>query len=243
MQRQISLEGCLNFRDLGGYPTASGGRVRWRRVFRSDALHGVTPNDVACLRAIGITAVIDLRSTAELRADGDGPLQREGIAHHHVPLFDGKTVWPVERPATVTLSDRYWLLAEYAKDKIATVLSKLAASAGPAVYHCAAGKDRTGVVSAVLLGVLDVPDEVIVADYVATRENLDAIVAKLQTMESYKAVLSALPEDTLHAEAETMIALLERIRTEYGGMRAYAQAAGVTPDALETLRCRLVEPA
>jgi protein-tyrosine phosphatase len=243
MQRLIALEGCLNFRDLGGYPTAEGGRVRWRRAFRSDALHGVTPADVACLRAIGITTVIDLRSTAELRADGESPLAREGIAHHHLPLFDGGTAAPEERPAVVTLSDRYWLLAEYAKDKVAAVLSTLAASDGPAVYHCAAGKDRTGVVSAVLLGILDVPDEVIVADYVATRENLDAIIERLRTMDSYRSVLASLPEDTLHAEAETMVAFLERIRERYGHMRAYAQAAGVTRDALEALVTRLVEPA
>jgi protein tyrosine/serine phosphatase len=244
MHRLIALEGCLNFRDLGGYPTAGGKQVRWRRVFRSDALHAVTPADVARLCCeIGLGTVIDLRSTAELHADGEGPLQREGIAHHHVPLFDGKTIWPVERPAEVTLSDRYWLLAEYAKDKIARVLGTLAAADGPAVYHCAAGKDRTGVISAVLLGVLDVPDEVIVADYVATRENLDAIIERLRGMESYKSVLSALPEDTLHAEAETMSAFLERIRAEYGHMRDYAQAAGVTRDALEALVSRLVEPA
>lgn len=241
MQRLIDLEGCLNFRDLGGYPTADGRQVRWRQAFRSDALHAVTPADVARLRdEIGLATVIDLRSTAELHADGEGPLQRAGILHHHLPLFDGKTIWPVERPAMVTLADRYWLLAEYAKDKIASVLAALAAAEGPAVYHCAAGKDRTGVISAVLLGVLDVPDEVIVADYVATRENLDAIVERLRTMESYKSVLSALPEDTLHAEAETMIGFLERIRAEYGHMRAYAQAAGVAPDALETLVTRLV---
>lgn len=243
MQRLIALEGCLNFRDLGGYPTADGGRVRWRRTFRSDALHGVTPADVACLRGLGITTVIDLRSTAELRADGDGPLRREGIAHHHLPLFDGAMVDPADRPAMATLSDRYWLMAQYAKEKIAAVLTALAAADGPAVYHCAAGKDRTGVISAVLLGVLEVPDEVIVADYAATQENLDAIIERLRAMESYKSVLSALPEDTLHAEAATMIAFLERIRTEYGHMHAYAQTAGVTRDALEALKNRLVEPA
>jgi len=79
MQRLLDLEGCLNFRDLGGYPTAGGGQVRWRRMFRSDALHALTAADVAALRdTIGLTTVVDLRSTAELRADGEGLLQREG---------------------------------------------------------------------------------------------------------------------------------------------------------------------
>lgn len=243
MQRLVALEGCLNFRDLGGYPSADGRRVRWRQLFRSDALHALTPADVSRLRdEIGLTTVIDLRSSAELRGDGDAPLQRLAVTHHHLPLFDGDAMRDSGRLDVITLADRYWLMAEYAKAKIATVLTTLAAADGPAVYHCAAGKDRTGVVSAVLLGVLGVPDEVIVADYAATKENLDAIVERLMANKSYETVLSALPPDTLHAEAETMMAFLERIRAEYGDMRAYARAAGVGPDALEALAARLLRP-
>ena len=243
MERRIDLEGCLNFRDLGGYPTMDGRRVRWRRLFRSDALHGLTSDDVARLRNIGLSTVIDLRSSAELRADGDGPLLRERVAHHHVPLFDGEAVKAEERSAMITLADRYWLLAEYAKAKIARVLAMLADADGPAVYHCAAGKDRTGVISAVVLGILGVPDEVIVADYAATKENLEAIIERLMATKSYASVLSNLPPDTMHAEAETMVVFLERIRTDYGDMRGYAAAAGVAPDALEALTLRLIEPA
>jgi len=244
MHRLIPLEGCLNFRDLGGYPTADGRRVRWRRMFRSDGLQALTPGDVACLRDdIGLTTVVDLRSTGELRADGGGPLRETNITHHHLPLFDGEAIRTEAAPASITLADRYWLLAEYAKEKIARVLTTLASSEGPAVYHCAAGKDRTGVVSAVVLGIVGVPTEIIVADYAATQENLDAIIERLMATKSYESVLSNLPPDTLHAEAETMAAFLERIQAEYGGMHGYAQAAGVAPDALEALVLRLVEPA
>jgi protein-tyrosine phosphatase len=242
MQRTITLDGCHNFRDLGGYPTADGGIVRWRRLFRSDALHGLSDKDVAQLRdEIGLTTMVDLRSTAELRADGDSPLVAAGVTHHHLPLFDGEAMKSDDaRVASITLADRYWLMAQYAKDKIGRVLTTLAAADGPAVYHCAAGKDRTGVISAVILGVLGVPDEVIVADYAATKENLEAIIERLMATKSYATVLVNLPPDTLHAEAETMVAFLERIRTEYGDMRAYARDAGVAPDALEALG-RLVE--
>ena len=213
-------------------------------MFRSDALHALTPTDVGYLRdEIGLATVIDLRSTAELRADGDDPLRSAGIAHHHLPLFDGEAIRSETPPAAMTLADRYWLLAEYAKPKIAQVLTTLAASEGPAVYHCAAGKDRTGVISAVVLGILGVPDDIIVADYAATKENLDAIIERLMATKGYEAMLANLPPDTLHAEGETMVAFLERIRIEYGGMRAYAQAAGVAPDALEALVLRSVEPA
>src|SRR5438105_11327825 len=89
MRRVIDLEGCLNFRDLGGYPTADGRTVRWQQVYRSDALHHLTPAEVARVRdELGIAAVVDLRSTAELRGEGRGLLAREPLGFHHLPLFD-----------------------------------------------------------------------------------------------------------------------------------------------------------
>src|ERR1041384_1455200 len=110
MQRVIDLEGCLNFRDLGGYPTADGRRVRWRLVFRSDALHPLTPADVTRVRdELRIAAVVDLRSSAELRTEGRGMLAGQAIAFHHLPLFDGNAVRPEGWAAVDTLPDRYTL--------------------------------------------------------------------------------------------------------------------------------------
>jgi protein-tyrosine phosphatase len=243
MRRVINLEGCLNFRDLGGYLTADGRRVRWRRLFRSDGLHVLTEADVRRLSdELRIGHVIDLRSSAELRMDGRGLLERQTtIRFHHLPLFDGVQPADREAAATMNLADRYFLLAEFAKEAIARVVNVLAESASPAVYHCAAGKDRTGVVSAVLLGALGVRDEVIVADYAATQENLDAIVARLMATEGYRTVLEALPADTLHAQPATMIDLLTRIRERYGSMSEYLSAAGVSRTTLERLAHALLE--
>src|SRR5512144_2600872 len=152
VHRRIELEGCLNFRDLGGYPTRDGRRVRWRRLFRSDGLHLLTAADIRRLREeIGLAEVIDLRSTTELASEGRGMLAAEPLRFHHVPLFDGEVREQRARAAEITLAE----------------------ASGPAVFHCAAGKDRTGVISAILLALLDVPDEVIVADYAATQDNLD----------------------------------------------------------------------
>lgn len=244
MQRLIKLEGCLNFRDLGGYTTADGRRVRWRRLFRSDGLHPVTAADVRRLRdELRIGAIIDLRSSAELRIDGRGLLAHEPIGFHHLPLFDGAaSATDREAAAAINLADRYFLLAEYAKEAIARVVTVIAESESPAVYHCAAGKDRTGVISAVLLGALGVRDELIIADYAATQDNLDAIVARLMATEGYRTMLEALPPDTLHAEGATMIDLLTRIRERYGSMAAYLSSAGVAPATVESLQRSLLEP-
>ena len=122
VERLIDLEGCLNFRDLGGYPTRDGRRLAWRRVYRSDGLHRLTQQDVQRLRdELGLTDVIDLRSTAELTLDGRGRLENEPMAFHHLPLFDG------DRPSTfsldmqrrmseMSLADRYLGLAESAAE-------------------------------------------------------------------------------------------------------------------------------
>jgi protein-tyrosine phosphatase len=242
MPRVIPFEGSLNFRDLGGYATADGRAVRPALVYRSDALHHLTAADVVRLRRdLRVETVIDLRSTAERRAAGQGLLGAEAIRLHHVPLFDGESARAESWSAVETLADRYFLLAEFAREPIARIVGVLAEASGPLVYQCAAGKDRTGVVSAVILGLLGVPDESIVADYVATQENLDAIVDRLMSTAGYRAMLAALPADTMHARPETMVRFLERIRAEHGSMRSYARAAGVPDGVIERLAMRLLD--
>jgi protein-tyrosine phosphatase len=243
--RRVQLEGCLNFRDVGGYVARDGRLVQPGLLYRSDALHLVTPSDVAILREkLGIGTIVDLRSSEELRSEGRGPLAALPIRFHHIPMVEGLAMRSEARAqASIQLADRYFLLAEFAKQRIAAALEALSASDAPAVYHCAAGKDRTGVLSAVILGVLDVPDDTIVADYALTAETLEAIQQRLLQSEGYQSILAALPPDTMHAEAETMVRLLEKIRERYGSMRDYAAAAGVAPHTLRRLEERLLDAA
>lgn len=244
MTRLIALEGASNFRDLGGYPAAGGLQVRWRRLFRSDTLHRLTAPDVQRLRdELGLRTVIDLRSTAELRADGRGLLEAHPVRFHHVPLFDGAPVEARAQTAGLALAERYVLLAEFARPAIGRVLSLLAEAPAPMVVHCAAGKDRTGVLAAIVLTLLGVAEEAIVADYTATRERLDDVLERLRESAGYRAMLEALPADTLHAEPDTMRTFLARLRAAWGDATAYARAAGVEPTTLARLRARLLEPA
>ncbi len=241
MERRIAVDGCHNFRDLGGYPTADGGRLRWRRLFRADGLHALTPGGVALLRdEIGLGDVIDLRSSAELDLDGRGPLAETEIRFHHLPLFDGAR-GVGGPPLGATLADLSFGMLDFARAPLARIVTTLARTDAPAVFHCAAGKDRTGVVSALLLSLLGVRDEVIVADYAATRETLDRIVGRLMESEGYRDMFVELPPDTLHAEPETMQGLLERVRREFGSMRGYASEIGVADADVERLRGRIVE--
>ncbi len=240
--RIIDLDGCLNFRDIGGY-TAQGGRlVRRGAVFRSDALHLISERDVERLRDdLRIGLVIDLRSDNELESEGRGPLGEQVIPFQHVPLIKGDVAAPGYTLAITSLADRYVFLAGFAMAPIAQVLNLLAAATAPTVFHCAAGKDRTGVLSAIILALVGVPDEVIVEDYALTRRRLDSIIRRLEDSPGYRAMLAALPANTLHANPDTMVDFLARMREEYGTFRGYALAAGVSGAAVDQLIDRLLE--
>jgi hypothetical protein len=210
-------------------------------VFRSDGLHLLTASDIARLRdELRMGAVVDLRSTAELRVDGRGLLEREAIRFHHLPLYDGDRNGHRELPAGTTLSTIYLGLAEVGMSRIKDVIATIAQSAEPIVYHCAAGKDRTGVVSALILGLLDVDDDIIVADYALTQEHIEEIIRRLLADKGYRTMLEALPPATMHAQPQTMRGFLQGLREQYGSILGYAQAAGISEQTVRQLQERLL---
>lgn len=243
VDRRIELDGCVNFRDLGGYPTRDGRRLRWRLLFRSDALHALSDADVRRLRdELSLRDVVDLRSSFELGNEGRGLLEHEPIGFHHTPLFDGNTRSADARASmSMSLGVRYLGMMELAQEKIASVIRILALSEGGAVYHCAAGKDRTGVISAVLLGALGVSDELIVADYALSAERIDAIIDRVMNMKGYGDTLKDMPADTLHAKPESMEEVLSGVADRYGSMTDYLREGGVDDAVLDALRLKCLE--
>jgi protein-tyrosine phosphatase len=166
--RQLVLSGCSNFRDLGGYPTVDGRRTRWRQLFRADGLARLSDDDIAVLEGLGIVTVIDLRTDLEARSRGRFPGSMDGVSYHHLPLTDtlpGEEETPDwRRPGFVTA--RYLAMLSEGTEAVSAAVRLLAdPRRRPAVFHCSVGKDRTGVLSALVLGFLGVPDEVIVDDY------------------------------------------------------------------------------
>jgi protein-tyrosine phosphatase len=156
IERHIALENALNFRDVGGYRTADGHRVRWRRMFRAGGLSDLTPADLAVLRDLGIKTVLDLRSTAEWES-GRFPVDDHPVTFHHLPLVEeilDPTRYSVPEGM---LAARYQEIAQIGSSYIAQAISIVAdADTHPIVVHCLAGKDRTGVVVALVLGLLGV---------------------------------------------------------------------------------------
>jgi protein-tyrosine phosphatase len=241
--RQVPLEGCFNFRDLGAYVTADGRRIRSRRLFRADGPHALTAADELALASLGLVTIIDLRTPEEAEERGGYDAVVPDVTVHSLPLVD---VLPehsdLERwvdPAIVAA--RYRTMLDGASAAIAEVLAILSEpSAHPAVFHCSAGKDRTGILAALVLGLLDVPDETIVADYALSGAAMTKLIAHLHERHpDSSAVLEQIAPAMVAAEPETMTRLLAGIRADFGSLEAYAATLGV-PEASSALRAALL---
>ncbi len=168
-ERWIPLDGCVNFRDLGGYATAGERTVRWRRLFRSDGPNTLTEADVQTIAgALGVSAVIDLRNSGGVMADGRGLLALSGIGYHHFPFLERRGIAPPTdgEDSENRLTEIYLWMLQNSGTLMAQAFTTLAQQVNhPALFHCSAGKDRTGVLAATILAVLGVSQEDIVADY------------------------------------------------------------------------------
>ena len=242
--RKLVFEGCFNFRDLGGYPTADGRRTRWRRLFRADGLGRLTESDFASLASLGIVTVIDLRTLLEADTQGRFRTDLDGVSYHHLPLTDtlpGEEETPDWDRASF-VSDRYLAMLAEGTTTVRSALGLLADPRNqPAVFHCSVGKDRTGVLAALVLGFLGVPDEIIVDDYALSYAAMLEILAHLKerypdaadTVERYRPVI-------LSAEPASMAGFVAGVRATYGSFEALVEALGVT-DEVARLRAEFLE--
>ncbi|MFF6871223.1 tyrosine-protein phosphatase [Streptomyces sp. NPDC090109] len=245
MRRHIPFERLHNFRDLGGCRTAGGGTVRWETLYRSDSLGKLAdagPADLARFRELGVTTVIDLRYPWEIAAKGRLP-ETDGVAWHNLSVehrpYDQAEIDPDLDPWRY-LADRFAEVAEDGAVELRTALEVIAAADGPLVFHCASGKDRTGLLAAVLLALLEVPDEEVLADFALTELATDRLVADWHASH---------PGRTLRwpgygrAPAEVIRLFLADLRARYGSVEAYATGhVGLDPAVVTALRTRLVEP-
>lgn len=236
----LSLAGAVNFRDLGGFHTADGRRTRYGRVFRSNSLQELTQADLTAIRELRLMTVLDLRSAQEIRHDGVGPLEHESLRYVHSPMLQEKEDYQLGRIET-GLVDRYFSYLELARDSIVTALETIA-EAQPLVFHCAAGKDRTGVLAALLLGCVGVEPETVISDYAVTHHARDEIISFLRRRPSYVERLDQLPPTALDSEPGTMREFLGLLNESYGGARSWALTAGVSETTLRRLESTLLEP-
>ncbi|HSO95538.1 MAG TPA: tyrosine-protein phosphatase [Acidimicrobiia bacterium] len=244
-ERRVGLGGPLNFRDLGGYPTGDGRSVRWGQVYRSDSLHHLTDLDGRRLHELGLRSALDFRAHDELVEVGIGRLGDLDIRHVHLPTTDRalhvmpRADWTPPNSA----AEVYLTMMEHGARAYAGALHALAdAETLPAVFFCMAGKDRTGVFSAVLLGVLGVADDDIVADYALTGDVIADIHARTRAATpSVEDVWRRLPADILDAHAATMEGLVGLVRDRWGSFDGYVDAIGVDAEVPARLRSLLTD--
>ena len=241
--RHLPLATSHNLRDVGGYATADGGRVRWRRLLRADGLHRLTPESQEELIRQGVATIVDLRWPSEIITHPNVFAGSTRVRYQHLPVWDDSVPFTA-LPRTNT--ETYRMMLDTRGASFRAIVSALAAPGGlPAVVHCAAGKDRTGVVVALALATVGVPNETIVEDYVLSNHYLAAggfyeeirqrVLARGESWEQVEPLLYCAPEH--------MALTLAHLEERYGGAERYLLGIGVTPAELATLREALVEPA
>jgi protein-tyrosine phosphatase len=267
--RWLLLDGTTNTRDLGGLPTSDGGTTLAGRILRSDNLQTLSDADVRRLvDEVRLREVIDLRTTAEVLLEGRGPLRAvPEVTHRHFSLLPERghhtDVFAVEEadlpelpadwaesvlPRQVAERDEdeppavrsYLGYLAHRPDNVLGALRALAAGTdGAAVVHCAAGKDRTGVVVMFSLAVAGVPHEEIVADYALTAEVIEALVAKLAASPTYAEDMVTRGVAVHTPRAQTMDRLLALLDERHGGPVGWLTEHGFGPQEQAALRARL----
>ena len=246
-KRHLQLEGVYNVRDVGGYRTADGRHTRWRRLLRADSLHRLAPASQAALVDYGVRTVVDLRFVNELACEPNVFASSTEVAYHHMDMIGDAL--QTERdglpPATGNLERIlriYTMLIDHRQRRLCEILSMLATPGVlPALVHCHGGKDRTGVVAALALGLVGVPAETIAEDYALSarfllRRSLDgqapAFEARYTSEQDYQR--ECCPPDA-------MLGTLRHLDERYGGPQAYLLEGGLSPEHVERLRNALVE--
>ncbi|MCU1493058.1 MAG: protein tyrosine/serine phosphatase [Acidimicrobiaceae bacterium] len=250
LARRLPLAGTYNVRDIGGYPTADGRSVRWKTLLRGDALHKVDDEGRELLAGYGLRTSLDLRELEECVASPDR--LHDEVQLVSLPLFSygapgaaGVAGSTIERAKLTTLRDTYFQLVRERGPVLVMVIRELTKpGALPAIVHCTAGKDRTGIVVALVLAALGVPDEVIAADFAATSLFLgddfrEGVVAQTVAAGFDEKRVTAM----LSCEPELILGVLEDIRASHGDVERYLLEHGLDASELEALRALLLEDA
>ena len=243
---RLAIGGLVNVRDLGGLPTVDGLRVAARRLIRSDNLVGLDEAGVeAILEDLGIRLIIDLRTRRECDREGGPPHDLRGVRYVNLP-FEPQGAISAEDVAAgkaTNLLDDYLAHLRVSGQVLLESFEILAGPDSlPAVVHCTAGKDRTGIFVALLLDLLGVAPEAIVADYAATAPNMARVLDRIRASPFFQETgLASAPDWIFEAPPETMRAFLQRLHEDHGGAAAWALERGMRRETISALRAALLE--
>ena len=238
--RHIPFEGCFNFRDIGGYPTAEGRTVRWGLYYRAGRQDRMTENDLKQAETLRIQTQIDLRKSDEINDQGRGPIESMGARYVHLPVIpDGGTDRLAQLVGDTGISGKRYLgYLGFGGETWLKMFEIFAEAADhPIVIHCTAGKDRTGVSTAFLLSVLGVDRGLIEADYLLTNRDVarqvdfvEANVGLPEGMGREEMMFHAgVPETAMHD-------FLNGLEEQWGGALGYLRSIGLDDEVFEAVR-------
>ncbi|MFF5444942.1 tyrosine-protein phosphatase [Streptomyces sp. NPDC012888] len=244
-RRHLDFDRLHNFRDLGGYSTRDGRTLGWGRLYRSDSLGKLAAPDAAAdldrFRALGVRTVIDLRYPWEIEAKGRVP-EEAGLVYANLSVehrpYDQASIDPALDPWRY-LADRFAEVAEDGTAELRAALGLIADGDGPLVFHCASGKDRTGLLAALVLALLGVDEDTIAADFALTELATERLVADWRAANPGRELrwpaYGRAPEEVIRL-------FLADLATTYGSVRGYARTRlGVDEDLVGRLRKRLLD--
>jgi len=235
--RHLSFERLHNVRDLGGYLGEGGRPVRWRTLYRADSLGKLAGRDLERFAALGVRTVIDLRYPWEIDRDGRVPTEVEyhNLSIEHRP-YDQAALGADVDPA-VYLAGKYAEVASDGAAELGEALTVIARTEGPLVFHCTSGKDRTGLLAALVLSLVGVGTDDIVADFALTERATDRLAADWRARYG-----GPLWPGYGRAPAALMHRVLADLSATHGSVRSYVRDRLGVPDAVVTaLRERLLE--
>ncbi|MGO9077586.1 MAG: tyrosine-protein phosphatase [Streptosporangiaceae bacterium] len=239
----VELDGAFNVRDVGGLSMLGGGRIRPGLLYRGDSLDAISAPDQDLLFGhLRIGVVVDVRTTAEISF---APWRESRVRYCQIPLVDARSLGtqPMAAATAGQLAGMYLSDLRHGAQALARILTVLADHLGadvPCLVHCAAGRDRTGAIMAVLLAAAGVRDEDIAGDYVQSNHHVHHVTARLAANPLYANGLTA-SHQPVPAQPETVTLLLAAVRREYGTVARFLLDCGLRPDALEHLTAALAD--
>lgn len=229
---RLPLEGIENCRELGGYPTKVGEQVKWRTFLRSSDMSRATEKDIEFLKEYGVKTIIDLRGEDETIAFPNPLAEEDFCEYYHIPLFT-QPLSDLNLPKEINMGDFYVMLLEETTT-LGKVFETIAqAESGSVVFHCMAGKDRTGVLAMLLLGIAGVEKKDIISNYEVTYSNLESF-------HKPGILPEGVPEVFLYSKREYLEQAYDYLIEKYGGFEEYLLQKGISKEVINQVKGRLL---